>query len=114
MALAPMAAYESTKSAPASCSARSRSEKRALAVQRCPADDLGVGAETTAVDGQVDVGVVVVGGDDDRRCLGDAGLLQDRELGGVADDVLVRVAHSLGELLDDHVVKAQLEQGLGG
>jgi hypothetical protein len=35
-----------------------------IPVQIGPADDLDVGSQAAAVDGQVDVGGVVVGGDD--------------------------------------------------
>ena len=52
-----------------------------VALERDPADDLDVGPQAATVDGQVDVHVVVVGGDDRRGGLLDAGLLKNRELG---------------------------------
>lgn len=55
-----------------------------IAIQGRPADDLDVGAQPAAVDGEIDVQVVIVGGDDDRRGFFDPGFNQGLEVARVA------------------------------
>lgn len=54
-----------------------------VSVQRGTAEDLGIRPQTAAVDGQIDVGVIVMGGDDDGARLADAGLFQNGKIRGV-------------------------------
>ena len=55
-----------------------------VAVEGGPADDLGVWAQSARVQGEVNIGVVIMGGDDDAGRCADAGLFKKIEVAGLA------------------------------
>jgi len=65
------------------------------------ADDLDVGPQPPAVDRQVDVHLVTVGGDEHRGGVGDAGPARDLVIGGAADDGVLEAFDDPGVLVDD-------------
>ena len=76
-----------------------------------PCDDLQIGAQFSTIDGEVHIGVVIPGGDDDGRSRFDAGSLQNLEFSGRTADVFSVVLHSHRVLLDDAVVDAAALKG---
>ena len=84
-----------------------------IAVQARAADDLRVGPQAAAIDGQVDVQVVVVGGDDDGRGLLDACFLQDLQVAGAALDVMVVPGGDAGLFFHHPKIDAAGLEGIG-
>jgi len=78
-----------------------------------PADYLHVRTEAPEVLGEIDVGRVVVGGDEGGGGLFDPGPLQGADIGGVAGDVAGVVLRAPGVLFHDEVIHLPLLEPLG-
>jgi hypothetical protein len=75
---------------------------------------LNVRPQLPAVDGQVDVGVVVVGGDDDRRGRFDAGPVERVDVGAASQDEAVVLFDQAPVSFDDPVGDALRLEGFRG
>ena len=85
-----------------------------VALRVGPTDDLGFRAKFAAVNGEIDIGVVLAGGDDDRGGFADFGLLEHLEPGGTAQHVVLVVANAARQFLDNLVIESALGQGTRG
>ena len=87
---------------------------RDIAFSRGAGDDLEVGPELSAIEGEIDVGIIIVSGNDDGGRLFHAGPLEGGEIRGAPEDVVVFVGDPLGKLLDDAVIDFTLGERAGG
>src|SRR5699024_1513463 len=79
-----------------------------------PGDDLQLGAQPAAVESQVDVEVIVVGGQQGGGGLIESGRAQDLEIGGVAFDHVEVRGHPSRDVLDNGVGNSGLVELLRG
>ena len=79
-----------------------------------PADYLDVGAKFAAINGKVNVGVILASGDDDCGGFSDFGLLEHLDSGGTTVHVVLLVTNAVGQLLDYRVPEPALGQGSRG
>ena len=91
------------------------------AIQRChvpteigSGDDPGVRSQTSAVPRQVDVHAVIVGRDQDRAGISDSCLIEDRAIGGIADDICGMGAFTLRQAVDDRDIDPIFGERPGG
>ena len=81
-----------------------------IALQPGAADDLHIGSQSPAVDGQIDVCVVVVGSDQNSRGLANAGGHEHLQFGGVAHHKFVGVAGQFRQQFHNAIVHPPLGQ----
>ena len=86
-----------------------------VALQNGAADNLYICAQLSAIECQVNVHVVTVGGDDDRFGRFDAGRLEGVDVGRVAQDgeLVVWTVRTDRALFHDPILNAVFGQGLG-
>jgi len=64
------------------------------------------------INGEIDIHVVVVGRDEDRPCLHDAGLVEDVEVSSIAVDIIIHVFRQDTIFFDNIVGDVLLLKGL--
>ena len=80
----------------------------------CPAQDLNVRAQPTAVDRQIDVHIIVAWRDDHSCSVSDSNLFQDCQIRGTPVDILFGIAYPVRLNFNDAVVNVPFLERTGG
>ncbi len=83
-----------------------------ISVQVCPADNLDVGLQSTAINGEINIHSVMMCGNYDGRRLSYASLTQGIDVGSVPMNIVIIVFNELWIFLHNLISNLTLSQGL--